>query len=127
MHSAMFGLAQGIAHLSFAGAGFFVPARSPYDRQLLADLVLDRVRVKVNVQVLVDGQRWLVQPFRDGNMAGCHRCGSTMDSVCCRSANRAARYCVACAFTTDRSFPAIRSGRTSAPSHAPAEIEDNAA
>ena len=123
----MFGLAQGIAHVSFAGGGFFVPARSPYDRQLLADRVLDRVRVKGKVQVLVDAQRWLVQLLRDSNMAGCRRCGSAMDSVCCRSANRAARYCVACAFTTDSSFPAIRSGRTSAPSHARSEIEDNAA
>lgn len=125
-HSAMFGLAHGIAHVSFAGGGFFVPARSPYDRQLLADHALARVRVKGNVQVLVDGQRWLVQLLRDSSMT-CRRCGSAVYSVCCRSAHRAARYCVACAFTTDRSFPAIRSGRTSAPSHARSEIEDNAA
>jgi len=126
-HSAMLGLAHGIAHVSFVGGGFFVPARSPYDRQLLADHVLDRVRVKGNVQVLVDGQRWLVQLLRDSNMTGCRRCGSAVDLVCCRLAHRAARYCVACAFTTDRSFRAIGSGRTSAPSHARSEIEDNAA
>ena len=45
-HSVMFGLGQGIAHVSFAGGGFFVPARSSYDRQLLADHALARVRVK---------------------------------------------------------------------------------
>jgi len=127
--SAMFGRAQGIAHVPFAGGGLFVPTRSPYDRGLLADHVLDRVCVKGKVHVLVDGQRWLVQRFRDSNMAGCRRCGSPMDSVCCRLANRAARYCVARALTTDSnsSCPAIRSGRTSAASHAPSEIEDDAA
>lgn len=120
-------LAEGIAHVSFAGGGLFVPVRSPYDRQLLVDHVLDRVRVKGTVQVLVDRERWLVQRLRDSHTAGCCRCGSAVDAACCRAVHHTARYCVACAFTTDRSVPALRSDRPSIPSHARSDIEDHAA
>ncbi len=53
-------------------------ARSPYDRQLLAEHVLDLGRVKGDVQVLVFDKRWLVQLLRGGRMADCCRCGDAV-------------------------------------------------
>lgn len=50
-------LSKGIVHISFAGGGLFLPARSPYDRQMLVEHVTDRVRCKGHLQVLTDDER----------------------------------------------------------------------
>jgi hypothetical protein len=55
-------LVKGVAHVSFVGGGTFFPARSPDNRQALVEYVADRVRAAGRVQVLVDGQRWMVEP-----------------------------------------------------------------
>src|SRR5947208_3275352 len=94
----MIGIAKGVAHVSFSGGGMFVPARSPYDRQLLVEHVLDGVRRRGNVQVLVDDQRWLVHLLRDDCMVACWRCGCAVDSICHCTADDAVAYCVTCAF-----------------------------
>jgi hypothetical protein len=101
----MIGLAKGIAHLSFAGGGMFIPARSPYDRQLLAEHVLNRVRLKGSVQVLVDDRRWLVNLLRHRRASGCSRCGCSVTSVCSDAAADTVVYCVRCAFVQRAKVP----------------------
>lgn len=91
-------LAKGIAHVSFAGGGVFVPARSPYDRQILVEHVADRVRAQGHVQVLVDDQRWLVRLSRGPSVDCCCSCGYSLDAACYSTAGGAAVYCVECAF-----------------------------
>ncbi len=49
----MIALAKGIAYVSFPGGGMFVPARSPYDRQMLVECVADRTLGTYKVQVLM--------------------------------------------------------------------------
>jgi hypothetical protein len=93
----MMTIAEGIAHVSFAGGGMFLPARSPYDRQVLTDHVVDRVRSKGSVQVLLDTQRWLVQLLRAGRTARCEKCNSVVDCICYTSREDAA-CCIRCAF-----------------------------
>lgn len=93
----MIGIAKGLAHVSFVGGGIFVPARNPYDRQMLIEHVVDRVRAKGNVQVLVDDQRWLVRLSR-GPSVDCYRCGYSLDAACYNTAGGAAVCCVGCAF-----------------------------
>lgn len=94
----MIGLAEGVAHVSFTGGGVFVPARSPYDRQLLVEHVLDRVRSKGSVQVLVDDRRWTVNLLRGSRTARCWSCDGTVASIaCCIDADTIV-YCVGCAF-----------------------------
>ena len=94
-------MTSGIAHMSFRGGGIFLPARSPYDRQILIEYVTDRVRAAAEVQVLLDGQRWLVQLHRGRPAACCTCCGSAARPTCYASANGQAAYCVNCAFGTD--------------------------
>jgi hypothetical protein len=89
-------LSKAIAHVSFPGGGMFLPARSPYDRQMLVEHVTNRVRSKGRVQVLLDEQRWMVYLNR-GPRTACSNCGRAADSACCRPADAGAAYCLGCA------------------------------
>ncbi len=89
-------LAKGIAHVSFTGGGIVLPARSPYDRQVLIEHVTHRVHTQGRVQVLVDDGRWMVHAHR-GAAIGCARCGHVGDSVCYSDATGEVAYCVRCA------------------------------
>ena len=91
----------GIAHVSFPGGGIFLPARSPYDRQMLVEHVNDRVRIKGQVQVLVDDRRWMVHLRRGSLAACCASCGDPADSACYATGHGDAAYCVHCAFGDD--------------------------
>ena len=89
-------LPSGIAHISFVGGSTFVPARSPYDRELLVENVLDRVRVKGRVQVLMSNERWLV--CRTRGACQCATCGGGTDAPCYRAGSAESALCVLCAF-----------------------------
>jgi hypothetical protein len=91
-------MTNGIAHVSFAGGGMFVPARSPYDRQLLMESILTRARVKGQVQVLLDGQRWMVYGRVRTGAVCCAQCGFAVDSACYLVPRDGTPYCVSCAF-----------------------------
>jgi hypothetical protein len=93
----MNGLLDGIAHLSFLGGGTFLPARTPYDRQMLLEHVGDRVRSKGRVQLLIDGRRWIVCRNDSGFGARCVRCNALIGTACCSIAGDAAINCVRCA------------------------------
>jgi len=97
-------LPSGIAHISFAGGSTFVPARSPYDRELLVENVLDRVRVKGRVQVLVSNERWLVCRTRGG--CQCAACGGGTDAPCYRTGAAESALCALCAFGDRRACDA---------------------
>ena len=90
-------MTRGIAHVSFVGGGIFLPARSPYDRQVLTEHVLSRVRAKGKVQVLIDDQRWMVQRPSSG-LADCSHCGCAVNSACYLGAGSGTPYCLTCAF-----------------------------
>ncbi|HVO28176.1 MAG TPA: hypothetical protein VMW56_31605 [Candidatus Margulisiibacteriota bacterium] len=90
-------LASGIAHVSFPGGGVFLPARDPYDRQTLIEHVKQRVRAKGRVQVLVDNQRWMVQPAPPSPASTCALCGQMADTTCHLSGDYGTPLCVHCA------------------------------
>ena len=94
-------MAKGVAHISFAGGGVFLPARSPYDRQVLAEHVGERVQAKGQVQVLMGDQRWLVRRNRSPLAARCASCGMTAVNACYSRGREEVCYCVACAFGND--------------------------
>ncbi len=91
-------IADGIAHVSFPGGGMFLPVRTPYDRQILVEHVGAYLNANGRVQVLVEGQRWMVQLTRDSPVPSCSSCGCSMDSACNSSVHREAVYCMMCAF-----------------------------
>jgi hypothetical protein len=96
--------ANGIAHLSYPGGGFFVPARTPYDRQMLLEQVVERVRTKGAVQILIDDRRWLVRHIVRAPRVSCGRCGTSTDSACTSPLSGKVIYCPKCALagTLDR-------------------------
>ena len=88
---------RGVAHISFAGGGVFLPARNPYDREILAEHVADRVRSKGEVQVALDDRCWSVSLSNVGTH--CSRCDHPLDNSACYSpANGLDAVCVKCAF-----------------------------
>ena len=97
----MSAMANGIAHISFVGGGVFLPARSPYDRQLLAEHVGERVQAKGQVQVLMGDRRWIVRRNRGALVARCTRCGMPAATACYSRGCEEVCYCVACAFGDD--------------------------
>jgi hypothetical protein len=90
-------LAHGIAHVSFSGGGVFLPARDPYDRQTLIEHVMQRVRAKGRVQVLVDNHRWMVQRAPSNARTACAACGQAADAACYSNTSASAAYCMYCA------------------------------
>jgi hypothetical protein len=101
----MAALAKGIAHVSFAGGGIFLPAGNRYDRETLMEYVADNVRTKGQVQILVDDQRWLARDVRPESGGGCSTCrGRLLGAACYAAADVRTAYCVKCAFA-----PCVRS------------------
>lgn len=94
-------LPKAIAHVSFPGGGMFLPARSPYDRQILAEHIAARVRSKGQVQVLLDEQRWMVHLNRGPIRICCSSCGDPADSTCYRAPAGSLAYCIGCALGPD--------------------------
>lgn len=90
-------LAKGVAHVSFKGGGLCLPARSPYDRQVLVEEVKAHARTKGVVQILVDNDRWLVHAQRGRTGMRCACCNGWADSACYSHAHGEAPFCVKCA------------------------------
>jgi hypothetical protein len=97
--------AKGIAHISFTGGGMFLPARNPYDREVLIEYVAHYAGLGSEVQILVDDQRWLVQPRRGQFALSCVGCGSIAEPPCC-AADGGAVCCIKCALGGHEPVPA---------------------
>src|SRR5574340_33644 len=90
---------NGIAHISFRGSGMFLPARTPYDREVLAEHVSARARVHGIVQVLVDGRRWMVSAHRAGMTVRCAGCRGSSDLQWVEGATPEPAFCGRCALS----------------------------
>jgi len=75
-----------------------VPARNPYDRQLLVEHVAERARAKGNVQVTVDDRCWSVYLNRAAMTAWCSACGRSLEATCSSSVHDGPTFCLNCAF-----------------------------
>jgi hypothetical protein len=90
-------MTNGIAHVSFRGGSLFLPARTPYDRQILVEYVTDGVRTAAPLQVLLNDRRWMV--WRSESLMSCIRCGGSQPSYA--TDNGRTPYCLPCAFAID--------------------------
>lgn len=88
----------GIAHISFAGGGVVLPARNPYDRQVLMEHIAERVRTKGEIRVTLDRQCWAVRLNRAVVASSCSACGHPLRAACYSAADGSTAYCVRCAF-----------------------------
>lgn len=91
-------LAPGIAHVSVPGGGTFLPARTPYDLQILAEHVADGARTNGQAQVLINDQRWTACVGLIPPLPGCAACGNSLNVACCSNGPEGLLYCVKCAF-----------------------------
>ncbi len=94
----MNGILNGIAHVSFAGAGFFVPAGTSVERRGLIEQVAGYSRTEDLVQVLTGGKRWIVQRTASASSTVCTTCDITIKTALCRVAGEDAAHCLHCAF-----------------------------
>jgi len=90
-----------IAHISSAGGGVFIPARTPYDRQMLVEHIAARVRSRGEIRVTVDARSWLVRLNRAPLSQHCAHCGQPLRAACYAAGLDGPAYCVSCAFLHD--------------------------
>jgi hypothetical protein len=88
-----------IAYVSFAGGSALFPARTPYDRQIRIEHVLDRARARGVVQVLLNDRRWMVTPHADIPLSTCALCERRTQFLCAAPEQNETAHllCVRCA------------------------------
>ena len=87
-----------MAHISFAGGGLLVPARDPYERELLVEHVVDRARRMGAVRVVVHGRAWSVRLTPETFTACCGRCTRILQATWYATGSAGAPYCLQCGF-----------------------------
>jgi hypothetical protein len=85
------------AHITFTGGGLVLPARDPYERDLLAEHVVERARRNRRVQVIVHGRAWNVRPAANDFRGTCTRCGRVLQATWYAAATGGSPYCIRCA------------------------------
>lgn len=85
------------AHLTFAGGGLLLPARTPYDLQVLREHVLNRARHVQQLQVKVARKTWLVERPGEERAFVCGLCKRQLTVAALHAPSNAQIYCVACA------------------------------
>ncbi len=85
------------AHVTFAGGGLVLPARTAYDRQLLRDHILNSLRREDEVLISVGAETWTVERPIRGHRPNCEGCRRQLAAAVLHKADTDASYCVACA------------------------------
>jgi hypothetical protein len=85
------------AHITFVGGGLVLPARTPYERQLLREHVLSYARSKEPLQLTVDRTTWVIDRPSAKRPLVCDRCQRRLTAAALHAPNSIERYCVACA------------------------------
>lgn len=85
------------AHITFVGGGFLLPARTPYDRQILTEHVLNRARHVEQLQVKVGRKTWLVDRPHEQRPFVCGLCKRQLRVAALHAPPSENVYCVACA------------------------------
>ncbi|MFI5394698.1 MAG: hypothetical protein ACHQ9S_04125 [Candidatus Binatia bacterium] len=85
------------AHIVFAGGGLVLPARTPYELQILREYVLDRARHKEQMRINVGRKTWIVERASEDRPFACARCKRQQLTVAAlRKPGNETTYCVAC-------------------------------
>lgn len=85
------------AHLTFDGGGLVLPARTPYERELLREHVLSYARHKEQMQLAVDRRTWVIDRPSANRPFVCDRCQRQLTAAALHTPQSRAFYCVACA------------------------------
>jgi hypothetical protein len=85
------------ALITFVGGGLLLPARTPYDRQVLREHVLNRARNVEQLQVKVGRKTWLVDRPHEQRPLVCGLCKRQLTVAALHAPPSENVYCVACA------------------------------
>ena len=85
------------AQITFVGGGLLLPDRTPYDRQMLREHVLDRARHAEQLQVKVGRKTWVVEHPTEQRPLVCGLCQRRLTVAALHAAASQNLYCVACA------------------------------
>ena len=85
------------AHITFAGGGLLLPARTLYDLEMLREHVLDRARYVKQLRVTVARKTWLVERPGTQQRFACGLCKRDLTVAALHAPKNAEVYCVACA------------------------------
>lgn len=87
-----------VAHLSFAGGGLLLPARDPYERELLVEHIVARAQRNGGVRVALHRRAWCVQLTPDTFTGSCARCRRALQATWYATAPGGVPHCLRCAF-----------------------------
>ncbi len=90
-------MARQIAHIVFPDGGLIVPARTPYDRQLLQEHVLASVHHRQPLRVNVGRDAWVVKRADAEHPMVCGSCDRRINHAVCHESGGPVPFCVACA------------------------------
>jgi hypothetical protein len=85
------------AHMTFAGGGLVLPARTPYERELLREHVLSYARDKNPLQLTVGRTTWVIDRPSANRPVVCERCQRQLTAAALHTPQSSECYCVACA------------------------------
>jgi hypothetical protein len=84
-----------VVALLFSGGGVILTAQTPYDREVLADYVLDCARRNHNVRLAIGRETWRVEA-RGGDRLVCSQCHRPLPETRCYASERQTVTCVRC-------------------------------
>ncbi len=84
-----------VAQMQFPGGGRVMPADSPYDRQLLRELVPTLVQGGDTLQLRLDENEWIVTRL-SGAGRSCTACAQPLRVLRCRRENDPTALCIEC-------------------------------
>ena len=99
---------RGVARISDAGGGIVMPARSPYDRELLLDCLRQRLHRNASVRLELDGRRWSVTLPDVPPRPDCARCRRVARLYGINDARAGGPVCVACLGVLLHALPEVR-------------------
>ncbi len=85
------------AHLMYRGGGILMPARTPYDRQVLRDHVLASARHQEHVRISVGRRTWTVERPTAEHPRICVDCDRQLTVAALFTVADPRVHCVACA------------------------------
>jgi hypothetical protein len=90
-----------IARIQMGGGALLLPARTPYEREVVLDHVRHRLRLYGFVHLEMNGRRCKVEPVTAGAALKCTSCDRRIGTLACRLG--AQIVCLDCAVTPARS------------------------
>jgi hypothetical protein len=99
---------KGVARISDTGGGVVMPARSPYDRELLLDCLRQRLHRNASVRLELDGRRWSVTLLAGQPLPDCARCQRAARLYGINDARAGGPVCAACLGVLLHALPDVR-------------------